>query len=96
MVNKDFWNGLTPEQRIAIDEAAFETEAAVVNFAEDAAQAHFQLLAKEGVDMHLQTLDEREVWKAAFQSHVMKTVIEASSDPEGTRELIQSIRGLYP
>lgn len=51
IVNNDFWNDLTEQQQRAIDEAAYETEAAAVNLAEDSAHKHYQLLEKEDIQI---------------------------------------------
>jgi TRAP-type C4-dicarboxylate transport system substrate-binding protein len=96
IVNKEFWDSLTPRQQQAIDEAAREAENASIAFAEDASQRHFRLMAEEGVEMHRQTDAEREAWKNAFQQPVIDAVLEASADPEATQKLIDEIDQLYP
>jgi TRAP-type C4-dicarboxylate transport system substrate-binding protein len=96
IVNKKFWDSLTPKQQQAIDAAALETEAAAINFAEDAAQRHFQLLQQEGMKMHRQTKAERDAWKAAFQQPVIDGLLAASEDADATQLLIQQIQDLYP
>ena len=94
--NADFWNRLTAPQHRAIDEAAREAELAAVNFAEDASQAHFLLMAEAGVAMHRQTKAEREAWKAAFEKPVVDAVVNKTGDAEATMKLIQWIQDLYP
>ena len=96
VVNTEFWDSLTPEQHIAIDEAAREAEGAAITFAEQAAQRHFELMAEEGVSMHRQTKREREAWKAAFEKLVVDAVVASTEDAEATKHLIQSIEDLYP
>ena len=96
IVNADFWNRLTAEQHQAIDQAAREAELAAVNFAEDASQAHFLLMAEAGVAMHRQTKAEREAWKAAFEKPVVDAVVKRTGDAEATMKLIQWIQDLYP
>ena len=96
IINQDLWDSLTPAHRQAIDEAAYEAEAAAINFAEDSARVDYQALEAGGMKMHLQTPAEREAWKTAYQDHVIEAVVKKSNDPEGTRRLIQWIKNISP
>jgi len=94
ILNKDVWEGLSDSQRAGINAAMRDTENASVSYQHDSTIWAYQLAQSLGVQMHMQTNEERQEWKAEFYPIIKELVLSKSSDPEETLAMIQAIEDL--
>lgn len=66
-VNTKWWEGLDPELRQILQDAATEVAKTHRQRAEDASDQAIEDLKNAGVDVHVQTAEERKVWMDATQ-----------------------------
>lgn len=79
-VNPDWWDGLTDEQRAAIEEASAQAEQDAITVTEEEATAAFAHLEEEGMTLHVQTDDEQQAWAAVMVQPVVDAFLEAAGD----------------
>ncbi len=94
MINRDVWHSLTDFQRTGIKKAIKEAQNASIAYQLDTTLWALQLNQSEGVEIHIQTADERQRWKAEFYPKMVKAVSDRSSNPSETREMIKQIEAL--
>jgi C4-dicarboxylate-binding protein DctP len=80
-VNPRWWQGLSPAQRTAIEEAAKAAETEAMAVTEATAAAAVGELRDRGMTIHVQTPAETEAWKAVMQRPVIEAFLRAA--PEG-------------
>jgi TRAP-type C4-dicarboxylate transport system substrate-binding protein len=91
-VNPQWWSKLAPTQRQAIEAAAAKAEQEAFTVTEaTAADALVQLKAR-GMQIHVQTSQEQETWKAAMQKPVLDAFVKsAPQDGPKILELLKSL-----
>ncbi|MBT5072894.1 MAG: hypothetical protein HOH18_10240 [Kordiimonadaceae bacterium] len=94
LINNDVWNGLSEFQQDGINRAINDGQKASIAMHLDTMMHAIGLNQVEGVQFHFQTSAERERWKTEFYPKMLKSVIEKSSDPQKTAEMIDQIENL--
>jgi TRAP-type C4-dicarboxylate transport system substrate-binding protein len=90
-VNPDWWDGLPDDIREAIAEAAAGAEQDAIPLTEETAEAAVQQLRDEGMELHIQTPDEVEAFKAVMQPPVMDAFLESSPDAGRIIEAVEEL-----
>ena len=91
-VNPQWWAKLTPAQRQAIDAAAAKVEQDAFTVTEQtAADALVQLKAK-GMQIHVQTPEEEEAWRAVMQKPVIDAFVKSA--PQDGAKILDMIKAL--
>ncbi|MCK8785800.1 TRAP transporter substrate-binding protein DctP [Roseomonas sp. NAR14] len=91
-VNPRWWNGLTAEQRGAIEAAARQAEQDQFAVTEETAASAAAELRAKGMTIHEQTPAESEAWKAAMQPPVIQAFLRQA--PEGGRRILDLLGAL--
>lgn len=94
MINRDIWDGMTDFQRAGIEKAVREAQNATISYQIDTTLWALQLNQSEGTEMHILTSGERARWKAEFYPKMLEAVVEKSTNPDETRDMIKKIEAL--
>jgi TRAP-type C4-dicarboxylate transport system substrate-binding protein len=90
-VNPDWFDGLSEEHREAIKAAAAKAEQDAIPLTEQTAEEAIQLLQDAGMELHIQSPEEVETFKATMQQPVMDAFLESSPDAQ---EIIDAVAKL--
>ncbi|MBT5185879.1 MAG: hypothetical protein HOH19_03030 [Kordiimonadaceae bacterium] len=94
LINPGVWNGLTKFQQDGINRAMLDAQRSSTAQHLDTMMWALQLNQSEGVKIHFQTSAERKRWKAEFYPKMVKSIVDKSSDPAKTMEMIKKIEDL--
>jgi len=90
-VNPAWWDGLPDDVRGAIAEAAAKAEQDSIPLTEQTAEEAIGALREEGMEIHIQTPEEVEAFKAVMQKPVLDAFL--ASSPDAAR-VIEAVDGL--
>jgi TRAP-type C4-dicarboxylate transport system substrate-binding protein len=90
-VNPAWWDGLPDDIRDAIAAAAAEAEQDAIPLTEETAEAAIEQLRDEGMELHIQTPEEAETFRAAMQEPVMDAFLESSPDAARLIEAVEAL-----
>ncbi|MCZ7599693.1 MAG: hypothetical protein M5U09_20745 [Gammaproteobacteria bacterium] len=82
-VNPAWWDGLPDDVRGAIAEAAAKAEQDSIPLTEQTAEEAIVALREEGMEIHVQTPEEVEAFKAVVQKPVLDAFLASSPDAAG-------------
>ncbi len=81
-VNPEWWDGLSEENRAAIQAAASKAEQDSIPLTEKTAEDAITKLRENGMEIHIQTPEEADVWEKAMQPPVMDAFLKSSPDAQ--------------
>ncbi|MBM3570690.1 MAG: C4-dicarboxylate ABC transporter [Alphaproteobacteria bacterium] len=90
--NPDWWKGLKPQHRAAIEAAATKAEADALAVTEKTAEDAVAQLKAKGMTLHMQTPAEAAKWKAVMQPPVIDEFLKTA--PEGGKKIIELLNKL--
>ena len=90
-VNPAWFNGLPEDQRAAIVAAAAKSEQDSIPLTEKTAEDAIKQLQDVGMQLHIQTPDEVETFKATMQKPVMDAFIESSPDAQRVIDAVEKL-----
>lgn len=90
-VNPSWWDGLPDDIRDAIAAAAAKAEQDAIPLTEQTAESAIQQLQDEGMELHIQTPEEVEAFKAVMQQPVMDAFLESSPDAAKVIEAVDRL-----
>lgn len=91
-VNPRWWQGLTDQQRAAIEAAARKAEQDQIPITERTAEEAVRILRERGMTLHIQTPEEAAAWRAAMQPPVLQAFLRAA--PEGGQRALDLFQAL--
>ena len=90
-VNNEWWHGLSSSHRQAIETAARQAERTIFDIAADrVAQSPYQKGAR-GMNVHIQTDEERQLWHDALVEPVTQKFLTMSPDAQKTLDLLNGL-----
>lgn len=90
-VNPQWWDGLPDDLRTAIAEAATQAELDSIPLTEATAEEAIELLQQEGMQLHIQTAEEAEAFKAVMQPPVMQEFLQSSPDAQRLIDAVEQL-----
>jgi len=90
-VNPQWWDGLPDDLRTAIAEAAAEAEQGSIALTEATAEEAIELLQQEGMQLHIQSAEEAEAFKAVMQPPVMQEFLQSSPDAQRLIDAVEQL-----
>jgi TRAP-type C4-dicarboxylate transport system substrate-binding protein len=91
-VNPRWWQGLTDQQRTAIEGAARKAEQDQIPITEQTAEDAVRTLRERGMTLYIQTPEETAAWRAAMQPPVLAAFLRAA--PEGGQRALDLFQAL--
>lgn len=91
-VNPRWWQGLSDQQRTAVEGAARKAEQDQIPVTERTAEDAVRVLRERGMTVHLQTPEESATWRAAMQPAVLQAFLRAA--PEGGQRALDLFQAL--
>ncbi|AFK52503.1 TRAP transporter substrate-binding protein DctP [Tistrella mobilis] len=90
-VNPSWYDGLAPELRKVVDDAAQSAEAASIPLTEKTAEDAIRQLQEKGMTIHVQTPEEAAAFEAVMQPPVMEAFKASSPDAAKLVDLVNAL-----
>jgi len=94
ILNKNIWDGLSDAQRTGIQRAAQAIQRSAFDNERATAIYHTALNRSLGMNIHIQTTDERAKWESEFSSKVSEGILRGSGNADQLRTYIDAIKNL--
>lgn len=90
-VNPQWWDGLPDDVRTAIAEAAAQAEQDAIPLTETTAEEAIEQLRAEGMQIHIQSPEEVETFRAVMQPPVMEAFKASSPDAQAVLDAVEAL-----
>ncbi len=90
-VNPQWWDGLPDDVRTAIAEAAAQAEQDAIPLTETTAEEAIEQLRAEGMQIHIQSPEEVETFRAVMQPPVMEAFKASSPDAQAVIDAVEAL-----